>query len=572
MNHNWIELKSELISDLTSSFKSQSDFHINETVDTMVSIIKKEQLNEIADALHIRYIEQNFSKFDSSRTLLAGQIESYIKSVYKNINETVEGELKKCLVKFFTDFNYLSRNSESFNFFAKDETTMISRFSPGHFDGKMPFGKEFKHSYDLRNAIIHDGHLHGGEKPSNDNLPYDIRSIMVSIIFFTHKYSSKLNKVFDNQNEAFITPYLLKVISEFRKWQTKFVHTDGREDFTIMDAYAIEQKSDKGNDDSERKGTIEYLRKNEVPEKRMIIWADAGMGKSTTMQYLAYKDAIELRDKKSNKIPVYLQLKLQTDKDISIEDSIYKELSVDKQSGIRLLQKGRINLFLDGLNEILKDLREQKKREIENLLNEYPDVFITISNRPQSYNTFEKVPVFQLLKMTGPQINTFIQRNTSSEKVKKLISDQIKINKPLELMISTPLMLWMLINVVEERGDIPTSKTIIIEEFMKRIYKREAAKDSDFNIDDIDSLLRYLGAESYNINDSNAGMSRTQVEKILIKRKNDFGFNTSITYFLETTTRLNILAKDDKLYSFSHQEYQTYFAGEELEIKDFLDI
>ena len=37
-----------------------------------------------------------------------------------------------------------------------------------------------------------------------------------------------------------------------------------------------------------------------------------------------------------------------------------------------------------------------------------------------------------------------------------------------------------------------------------------------------------------------------------------------------TVTKLNILAKDSNQYSFAHQEYQTYYAGEELDISDEL--
>lgn len=572
MNQDRHKIKSEIIKDMQSLLHNVSNFNINESIELFITIIEKENLKEIDDAIQIRYIDQDFKKFETARTLLAGQFETFVKTVFNIISKNVRGELKVCLVEFFKDFNLLS-SKDSYCFFEKDDTTKISSYSPDFFTNKMTFGKELKLSYDLRNAIIHNGKLYTGQEPGMDSLPYDIKSFIISMLFFVSKYSERLNNVYDKQKEIFLNTYLSSVIDEFKKWRSRFVHITGKEDFKVLDTFAIEQKTDNNDGKAERNGTIDYLRNNEIDEKRMIIWADAGMGKSTTLQYLAYKDAYEiLHNKKELPIPVYIPLKLQTDRNISIENTIYSVLGVDDELGHVLLLSGRITLFLDGVNEILKDLREQKRREIENIIKTYPDIFIIISNRPQLYNEFNKVPVFQLLKMDEKQIKLFLEKNTDDEKIRKKILDNVQKNKSLEKMISTPLMLWMLINVVEERGDIPERKTIMIEEFMHRLYKREALKDTDFNIDEIDSLLRYLGAESYNLNDSNAGMNRTQVEKILLKRKNEYGFSTSITYFLDTVTKLNILAKDGKQFSFAHQEYQTYFAGEELDISDFLDL
>lgn len=560
-------IKKEIIDTISEIY---SETNIQETVDLFLDIVDKKNLSEISDALRFRFIDQKFTEFETARTLLASQFEIFFKSLFKLQQRQIQGELKVCLVEFFKDFNFLISGGNSYKFFEKDDVTKEPIYSPDYFHLKMPYGKELKTSYDLRNAITHSGKLYGGVNPNSDNLISDIRSLLIAYIFVTGKYLNNLEAYTSKLFDRTITNYLNQVINDYKKWQKRFVHIEGQEDFSVLDTYAIENKPE-NNNEKERTGTIDDLRKNQVSEKRMLIWGEAGMGKSTTLQYLAYKDAKSALQNLDKPIPVYLPLKLQTDKNASIEKTIFEIIGVDAKTGFNLLKQGRINLFIDGVNEILKDLRQNKQREIEQILANYPDTFVIITNRPQQFNQFDNIPVFELQKLDDEQIKLFLQKNTQDKEVKKKILSQIKENQSLKMIVATPLMLWMLICVVEERGKIPETKTIIIEEFMHRLYKREAQKNPDFIIDEISSLLRHLGAESYSINDANAAMTRGTLEKILLQRKKEFGFETSISFFIDITTKLNILAKDNKQYSFAHQEYQTYFAGEELEIENLLD-
>jgi predicted NACHT family NTPase len=173
--------------------------------------------------------------------------------------------------------------------------------------------------------------------------------------------------------------------------------------------------------------------------------------------------------------------------------------------------------------------------------------------------------------MKEKQIKLFLKKNTAQSEVRELILSEIDKSSSLRKMINIPLMLWMLIKVVEASRRVPITKTIIIEYFMDMLFKREASKDANFNIDENFSMLRSLGLESYNINETNGGLSKVQIENILVKKKKEYGLKISIPSFIEVMVRLNILSLEENLYSFSHQEYQTYLAGEELDIDDFIE-
>ena len=89
-----------------------------------------------------------------------------------------------------------------------------------------------------------------------------------------------------------------------------------------------------------------------------------------------------------------------------------------------LLNKGRLNIFLDGLNEIEKNIKVSVFSQINNLLEEYPNNFFLFTGRPQHYNReFDntllkrKIPVFTLQKMGDKQIDEFITKNGKTVKL-----------------------------------------------------------------------------------------------------------------------------------------------------------
>lgn len=192
---------------------------------------------------------------------------------------------------------------------------------------------------------------------------------------------------------------LYKVKQEFEKRAKRFVHIVSIEDYSLFESFAIEHIDLSDEDEHhERTGTIDVIRKQYLAENRMMIWGDAGMGKSTTLQYLSYLDADDFLKGTSSKIPVYVPLGLLIDINEKIEDYIIKKIGVEYIEGLELLKKGQINLFLDGVNEvpidISKSMQVQRRKEIQYLLDTYPNMLIIISNRPERYNYFKNIPVF----------------------------------------------------------------------------------------------------------------------------------------------------------------------------------
>ena len=80
-------------------------------------------------------------------------------------------------------------------------------------------------------------------------------------------------------------------------------------------------------------------------------------------------------------------LGILTDPNNSIKNYISDKLGITSDMCEMLLSDGKINLFIDGLNEIPNlsggSLKSIRLREIQTIIDNYPKTFIIITNRPQ---------------------------------------------------------------------------------------------------------------------------------------------------------------------------------------------
>lgn len=119
-------------------------------------------------------------------------------------------------------------------------------------------------------------------------------------------------------NELNIEEYLKGIAQQLKQRMSRFIHIRGEENFAVLGSYVIEYQDD-SLDSKRRKGTVEYLRDNSIPERRMMIWGEAGLGKTTTLEYLTYIDAKKrLKDTNCN-IPILISLGVLTDSKYTIK-------------------------------------------------------------------------------------------------------------------------------------------------------------------------------------------------------------------------------------------------------------
>ncbi len=574
MNINWENIKTEIFAEIKEILQNEPNFNIDEVFDLFVKVleypIQDENLSGVAtripNALQ-KILLDNLSRIDKNAFFPdVAKIEPYFRKILYLINNQSYQQIANSRDGLGTIIPILNLNPNNINF------NWVS-LNPNQ---KTHFAEHLLKAYQLRNLESHQC------KDWNNAKIYDeLRSILVMYFFATQKHFDALKSIVQPND---LTDYLQKQKMAFTKWQSRFVHIEGKEEFAEVELYAKEvfednyneENEDENNEDEEnentetekiaREGKIDELRKK-ITEKQMIILGEVGMGKSTTLQYLHFKDANNALQNKELPIPLYFELKNLTDKD-SILQKIIDKIDKDKDFTIDMLKKGKFSICLDGLNEIEKNIKVKVFTQIKNLLTDFPNNFYLITSRPQGYNReFDdiiqdrKIPVFVLQKMQDKQITEFLDKN--GKNVKNFIQNEINANDSLKKIVQTPLMLLMLIAVVEKEGKIPNEKGKIIRAFMFSLYEREQKQIIDFDKDVFHLLLCYLGYQTRDLTGSNSGLDREEyILPLLEERKKQLGLPINLLDFLRKVLDLNVLVKDENQYSFTHELYQEYYAAE----------
>ena len=445
--------------------------------------------------------------------------------------------------------------------------------APENYSKDHDYMEHIARAYSLRNS---EAHLF--ESWNRKDIFMNLDSVLI-----TWLSAVKLNKkqIIDflesnvTLSEIAIESYLKNVTEEFKERMKRFIHLRGEENLELIGGLAIEQAHDRDNDNGTlRKGTVDNLRKTAIPERRMIIWGEAGIGKSTTLEYLAYSDAqARLKDKSTN-IPILFLLGIMLDGNYSIKQYICDKLKVDMQECDKLLSSGKINLFLDGLNEIptggvVSNLKTIRMREIRQLMMNYPKTFIIITNRPQDSRDFDNIPVFNLQKLNDDEIKLFLEKNVTQNSVKKNIMDALTVDKNFRKIIRTPLILSRLVATVQYTNVVPKSEGAIIGQFLKCLFEREKNEklDERLDIQKMTYLLRVIAFESLENKEANAGMTESELIGYCSKCMTSYKFEYDALYAIGMMVQLGILERRENVYVFAHQSYQDYYYGlEELAV------
>lgn len=412
-------------------------------------------------------------------------------------------------------------------------------------------GPHIKVAYDLRNK---DSHFCQG---LNDVKITNLLQSTLFVYLLAIDINSQAIKQWRlNQNTSY-QDYLNTVSEEFQTWNKRFVPINGKEQFQEVAIYAIETDWDKEGNQQMREGEVEELREDLIADgqNQMIIVGEAGIGKTTTMQYLAYRDAL------SKRLPIYVELKLLTTTD-HLEDVIKRKVAKVTKDFDSLMQNTNTCIFLDGLNEILPIIKDSVYREIRAVVKKYSEVFFLISSRPQDYKgNFEKIPVFSLQKMDISKIREFLRKNTNNDNVRHNIIHAVEGNPEWLRILGTPLILFMLIRVVTQSGNIPDDESKIIIQFIKGLYVREKFKDFKFDEEYFHAILCRIAYECINnVGNTNSGFTFISIKKYL--SGNIDIEDKELRSILQKSVELNLMVQDGNLYSFSHQSYQDTLAGD----------
>lgn len=440
---------------------------------------------------------------------------------------------------------------------------------------KMFFAEHIDRFYHARNKV----HFAPVYSLTEEGLIFE--SLCVFLVYAVSQYRQQIEAVLRNMPRI---EHLKNMRDRYQKWGPRYVEIDGQERisqyFEWMEPSAEEELNEDAidgqgsrNDDLEeelfdqkRKGKVLDLI-DQVPHA--IFLGEAGAGKTTTMQYLAWQRADKLVKEPTNNLPypVYVALKLCAT-DHTLKQSINEELEQSKEETEFL--DGNYILLLDGLNEVRKSCLEEVNRDIELILNRGKQTKIVITTRKADYHNQFDVPAFNLQALTDEQIISFIEKRFSDPLKKDQFIAVLKKDPKLWQWGRNPLCLGMITDIgLKTGGDIPDNKGRLMQLFVRNLMQREKTQHAGMCTDyeTKENLLSFLAFETLNDNGQIA-FSYYNAATILKNASARLGSMIDIPLFIEEVIDNDLLTKaGERILSFKHEMYQEYFAACEIFIR-----
>ena len=319
------------------------------------------------------------------------------------------------------------------------------------------FSKEMKlyaSVYYLRNEVSHaDRDLSLTQKWEY------FKEILIIYLEVAGHFRKELEKELNHINLSSKTnadAYMKKIIKEY----------ENRSSFE----YIILEGKEKTKNNGEATSLIKIIQNNNNCRIKLI--GNAGMGKTSTLLYLAYNDAKNY----NGHVPIYVSLK-DVDLDNSILAIMCDKQHLDCKINILedLLTNGYINVYFDGINEIKNEnIRQNVVNQINEFIVKYEKIRIVLTDRENnSITVTEHVKPYIIEKLTDEKIKQFIEKNTSEKELINLIIELVFKDDELKELVRIPYRLYKLIEIVIMDGPIPKNNLEFDQYFTNAIIERE---------------------------------------------------------------------------------------------------
>ena len=249
-------------------------------------------------------------------------------------------------------------------------------------------------------------------------------------------------------------------------------------------------------------------------EKNLVLLGEPGMGKTTSLQHLAWKAAKRaLAKPRDCEIPIYIELKYyngEPELETLLARRVHsilgtgRELASDLASGTRILNawlgqsNARFLLLLDGLNEVRPEHHTAVRGALEKLLNSPHKVVISCRERDYDASLGDRAVAFVLQGLQEDQVRDYLQ-GVLGNKGTKLFDAQIGQDKKMCTLAANPLMLWLIGVVAQNDPEVrlPKNRGKLFQQFvalMPRLREREGIR-AEIASDVVETALAKLGFE-----------------------------------------------------------------------------
>ena len=301
-------------------------------------------------------------------------------------------------------------------------------------------------------------------------------------------------------------------------------------------------------------------------QNKLILAGDPGTGKSGAMAKLVidrYQEVCEQLMQKPGKseektsIPILVHAR-EFLKSESI-DSLLNIYFEDEET------KDRFNvdlLLVDGLDEIESINRSSVINKLDEFSEKLQCPYILTTRKIDLITTLpEKYAKFELLPFEFNQAIKLISKLISDNQVLDVMKESLE--KIQDQILLVPLSLLLLVDLVEEKKEVPASITELFDRFFDMALGREDTQKGIQNLFDYIVKKRFLGmlAREEFWNKNQLEISRDDYDKFINDYAKQFGWQLEdMENFVGEIERSGILELRSEM-NFKHRSFLDYFAG-----------
>jgi HEAT repeat protein len=384
-------------------------------------------------------------------------------------------------------------------------------------------------------------------------------------------------------------PYLQSVLDTSREdtkreVSDRYIPTLAELPLRVQTAISSEPNSQEQQEERPKPlAVLEGLRK--YATDHVLLVGKPGSGKSTSLRRLLWEEArhcleaIEEGKSEIPPIPILIELRgLKGSVLAAIQEKLKWWLYLDETTLIAFLRDRRLFVFLDGLNELPNEQAWQAVDDFRQVCVDLKVSLIITTRELGSGLVQGNVKKLEMLPLTEPQMEEFVYKQLPETGGELWRQIQGKLRE----LAETPLLLKMLCDVFEQKGEIPKSRGDLFRKEFARRYEefkperlRNVSKDSRRFAFDLLTYLAFTMVQGEPHIDSSKpsaswiAIPKTEAEKILATflagdRKPTLEDTTKAKEWLEDLVEWHLLqiASDPTQIEFHHQLFQEYYAAE----------
>lgn len=311
-------------------------------------------------------------------------------------------------------------------------------------------------------------------------------------------------------------------------------------------------------------------------DKRAVIVADGGRGKSTLCHYLADRCVVK-RDLFGGKLlePVIVDGLMYAGDILKAVTNVLREGRAYINAPIieSQLDAGNLLVIFDGFSEIREKHLDKALEDIPSFIRQYPDTPFIFTSRSQLPSEVQQA-------LNNPLIVTLRDVDESTQRVffaKHLEGDKEEVEKEVDALIQElkdrlgdlpriPLMLKLVATVYNQKRAVPNSTAALFDDYARHVLRPEKTNIEEFS--GLQYAIHHLVRETYLRSGGDRGLTMNQGVEVLEKIKDrlvNYDIKHSPIKLLRVLITAGLYKEVRDNLRFFHDSFESYFAARALE-------